>query len=257
MLGLYAFVGFESAASLGGEVMDPLRNIPRAIASSALIGGAFFIVCAYAEQRILSGQSSALTTSTAPLKLLADARGYPAFGPVLMTWCVVSALACVTACIQATARTLYGMSREGDCPGFLSRVHARRQSPHIAILVTAVAVAIPPAILILMGKGLLDAYGWIGTFATFGFVTAYALVTVAAVRVQLRTRTFGAVAALCATLIACVLVLSIASSFDASLTGAYRVLPYLYLAAVAIGVLGTAVLRKRETAGSSIEPAAS
>jgi amino acid transporter len=244
VLGVFAFVGFESAASLGGEVANPLRNIPRAISSSILIGGLFFIVSAYAEQIAFGANSSTLATSTAPLKLLAAIRGYPAFGPLLMTWCCVSAVACVAACIQAAARTLYGMSCNGQCAAILGRIHPRRHSPHIAILATTAAIALPAAALILLGLRLFDVYNWLATFATLGFITAYALVTIAAVRVQITLRTFGILSAITAAVIACVLALGAASSFDPSLTGVDRLLPYLYLLALAAGVLLTIAQRR-------------
>src|SRR6202034_2764925 len=47
VLALFSFVGFESATTLGHEVKDPLRTIPRAVVLSAVLGGAFFILSAY------------------------------------------------------------------------------------------------------------------------------------------------------------------------------------------------------------------
>ena len=49
VLALFSFVGFESATTLGSEARNPLQAIPRAVIQSALLAGAFFTVCAYAE----------------------------------------------------------------------------------------------------------------------------------------------------------------------------------------------------------------
>ena len=49
VLALFSFVGFESATTLGAEARNPLKTIPRAVIQSAVLAGAFFTVCAYAE----------------------------------------------------------------------------------------------------------------------------------------------------------------------------------------------------------------
>ena len=49
VLALFSFVGFESATTLGSEARNPLKTIPRAVIQSAILAGAFFTVCAYAE----------------------------------------------------------------------------------------------------------------------------------------------------------------------------------------------------------------
>ncbi len=49
VLALFSFVGFESATTLGAEARNPLKTIPRAVIQSAVLAGAFFTICAYAE----------------------------------------------------------------------------------------------------------------------------------------------------------------------------------------------------------------
>src|SRR6202167_6105264 len=49
VLALFSFVGFESATTLGSEARNPLKTIPRAVIQSAILSGALFIVCSYAE----------------------------------------------------------------------------------------------------------------------------------------------------------------------------------------------------------------
>ncbi len=49
VLAMFSFVGFESATTLGSEARDPLKTIPRAVIQSALLSGAIFTACAYAE----------------------------------------------------------------------------------------------------------------------------------------------------------------------------------------------------------------
>jgi amino acid transporter len=49
VLAIFCLVGFESATSLGSEARRPLESIPRAVIWSAILTGAFFVLCAYAE----------------------------------------------------------------------------------------------------------------------------------------------------------------------------------------------------------------
>ena len=254
VLAFFAYVGFESATSLGGEAVEPLRTIPRAVSSTILISGLFFIVSAYAEHIGFDGQSSALANSTAPLQLMAGLRGFPLFAPVLAATTVSSFFACILACIQAAARTLFMMSRDGQIAKVCGGAHPRTHSPHIAILIVSIVILVLSVALISGGGQPFDIYGWMGTFATFGFLTAYGLLTIAAMRVSLREGSFNAVSVVSATVIALVLALSAWSSFDPSIEGVYRWLPYFYLAALAAAVLMTILLRPGASA-TVAEPA--
>src|SRR5262249_29505468 len=49
VLAVFAFVGFESATTLGHEAKTPLRTIPRAVLSSTIFAGVFFIAISYIE----------------------------------------------------------------------------------------------------------------------------------------------------------------------------------------------------------------
>src|SRR6202522_1986610 len=70
VLALFSFVGFESATTLGAEARNPLKTIPRAVIQSAILAGAFFTVCAYAEVLGFQTAGEDLGTSQAPMYLL-------------------------------------------------------------------------------------------------------------------------------------------------------------------------------------------
>src|SRR5450631_914146 len=75
VLAMFSFVGFESATTLGGEVRNPLRTIPRAVIESAVISGLFFMVASYAEVLAFPASAGALDQSDAPLSVLAKVAG--------------------------------------------------------------------------------------------------------------------------------------------------------------------------------------
>jgi amino acid transporter len=181
ILATFSFVGFESATALGTEARSPLRTIPRAVIGTALLCGILFIFSAYAEVAALGGQVDLLANSPAPLHLLAQLKGAAWLAPFLTIGAVVSFFACTLACITASARTALLFSAHGTLPVHLSRAHRTNQTPHVAVVVSGVATLLPAAWLTLRHSSGFDLYGWLGTIATFGFVTAYLLVVLAAI----------------------------------------------------------------------------
>jgi len=100
---------------------------------------------------------------------------------------------------------------------------------------------IPALALIVAGTGPFDIYGWVGTLATYGFITAYIVVTLAVLR-AIFTQGRRIVRALIFAIVALV-VLALAgwSAFDPAAVGPYRWLPYLYLTLLLLGVLISAL----------------
>lgn len=229
----------------GNELhLDRVQLLLSGVTLHQLRGGLVLGVFAFA------GHTESVASAVTPLKLLADLRGYPMLAPMLVALCIISALAGMTGCIQAAARTLYRMSRDGQCAAVLGRAHARRQSSHIAIVACSGVILAVPIGLTMLGTAPLDIYGWL---ATFGFLTAYGLVTIASVRLQMRTLSFSVVSAGSVVVIACVLALCVSSCFDASATMVYRVRPYGCVVVLGVSVMLTLLLRKTPSVGKSSE----
>jgi amino acid transporter len=181
VLAIFSSVGFESATSLGSEARNPLISIPRAVRWSAILAGVFFFLCAYSEVLGFRGEAITLDKSPAPLHVLAQKAGLPPLvGTLTDLGAVLSFFSCFLACITAAARVLFLMGRHGALHSVLGEAHRENQTPHRAVLLSSVAAFVPAAIMTLWGMNLFDIYGLIGTLATFGFVTAYILVSAAA-----------------------------------------------------------------------------
>jgi len=180
VLATFAFVGFESSTALGAEVKNPLRMIPLAVIATAVFAGLFFVSSAYAEVLGFKDLKESLATSSAPLESLAKAAGLAGFGVAIAICAVVSFFACTLACITAAARILFMVGRHGLLPASFGRAHARNRTPHQAVTLSAALTLIPAVYLALRGVGGMDINGFTGTFATYGFVTAYVLVCIAA-----------------------------------------------------------------------------
>ncbi len=177
VLAILGFVGFESAASLGVEAKDPYRAIPRAILWSALGAGLLYVLASYTQ---VLGLGAGLGKSGAPLGDLASRSGIGWVNPVIDLGITASFFACAAASVNASARILYTMGREGMMGSALGRTHAEHQTPHVAIALLAPLLFAAPAAIVLAGSQALEALAYLGTIGTFGFMVAYALVSVAA-----------------------------------------------------------------------------
>src|SRR6202167_1163264 len=229
VLAIFSSVGFESATSLGSEARNPLTSIPRAVKWSAALAGLFFFLCAYAEVLGFRGEPQTLDKSLAPLHVLAQKAGLPPLvGTLTDLGAVLSFFSCFLACITAAARVLFLMGRHGALHSMLGEAHGENQTPHRAVLLSSIAAFLPAGIMTLRGVNLFDIYGLVGTLATFGFVTAYILVSAAA-PLYLRSQGLLTPQALGISVLA---ILAMGAALLGSIypvpAPPYSILPYLY-----------------------------
>jgi len=236
VLALFSFVGFESATTLGAEARNPLRTIPRAVIQSALLAGAIFIACAYAEVLGLRSVGQDLATSQAPMRVLAQVGGLRLFGPLIDMGALVSTFAGTLACVTAAARVLLLMSHNGLAHGSFRKTHARNGTPGFAILVTGIAAVLPVAILAARGASGLDVYGWMGSLATYGFIVTYALVSVALPGYLREHNAYRRGAQIVPWLACGAMLLALAGNLYPVPEGPYGKLPYIYLAYLLAGL---------------------
>jgi len=180
ILAFMCMAGFESATMLGDEAKEPLKNIPKAVTLSAIISVFYYIFNSYAyisAYRFLNGNYSA---SQAPVTEVAGHFGLSALAVILTIGTVISALAVVLASINAGARGLYEMSRNGILSNDISRTHKKNKTPHIAIAIVSIITFLVPSVLILFKVELSEIWGLVGSIAAFGFLTTYLLIDIAA-----------------------------------------------------------------------------
>ena len=165
----FAFAGYARIATLGEEVRDPSRTIPRAIPIALGIVVAVYLLVGAAA--LLVAGSGAIARSTAPLATAMEAAGAWWALPVVRVGAMVASLGALLALIAGIGRTALAMAREGDLPRTLATVDSRHLVPHHAELTIAAAVAVLIATT--------DLRGAIG-FSSFGVLTYYAIANAAA-----------------------------------------------------------------------------
>jgi len=180
ILAIFSFVGYESATTLGEEAKNPHVNIPRSVLLSALISGTFFMLTAYIAVMGFEGLHGSLAESTAPFNDLARGFGVEAFGVLISVGAVISLFACALASVNAAARIIFSMSHGGIFTAQVGRAHSTNHTPHLAVSLCCIMVFAMPAVLLLRGTALLDIFNDLSTIATFGFLVAYVLISIAA-----------------------------------------------------------------------------
>jgi amino acid transporter len=116
VLVVFAFSGFESAATLGGEARQPLKNIPRAVIGSTILAGLFFVVMTYIKVLGFSGTGTSLTTAEESLGFLSRQVGLGWLGDLIALSALLSFFTCVLGSINPAARVFFTMARHGLFP---------------------------------------------------------------------------------------------------------------------------------------------
>ncbi|MEV5316209.1 amino acid permease [Streptomyces sp. NPDC052687] len=165
----FAFAGYARIATLGEEVRDPARTIPRAIPLALGIALAVYVCVALAVLSVLG--SGGLARATAPLADAVRAAGLPGLVSVVGVGAAVAALGSLLALILGVSRTTLAMARDGHLPGVLAAVHPRFRVPHRAELAVGAVVAVLAATV--------DVRGAIG-FSSFGVLAYYAVANASA-----------------------------------------------------------------------------
>ena len=166
----FAFAGYARMATLGEEVVDPARTIPRAVLGAFAVVVPLYAVTALVLLRSLGVPG--LAASAAPLRSAADATAWSSWLDLIVGLAAAAAtLGALLALVAGVGRTSLAMARNGDLPRRLAAVHPRYAVPHVAEVCVALVVC---ALVVLT-----DLRGVIG-FSSFGVLTYYAVANAAA-----------------------------------------------------------------------------
>ncbi|WP_062216168.1 APC family permease [Streptomyces sp. NBRC 109706] len=165
----FAFAGYARIATLGEEVRDPARTIPRAIPLA--LGGALVVYAAVAVSVLAVLGVDGLAGATAPLADAVDAAGAPALVPVVRVGAALAALGALLGLLLGVSRTALAMARDRHLPQALAAVHPRFGVPHRAVWAVG-------AVVVVLATGA-DPRGAIG-FSSFGVLAYYAIANASA-----------------------------------------------------------------------------
>ncbi len=140
-----ALQGFDLIATVGGEVKDPERNIPRAMLTSLGIALAVYVPLLFLVPTVgvSPGETISEMSAEGPATVMADAARN--FGGAFGYWLVIvaailSTLSALSANVLAASRIALQMASDRTLPRVLDRRHGRSGTPVMAIYATALAM---------------------------------------------------------------------------------------------------------------------
>ncbi|GAA4896185.1 APC family permease [Actinomycetospora straminea] len=211
----FAFAGYARIATLGEEVRDPARTIPRAVPIA--LGIVVVIYAVVGASALAAVGPAALAASPFPL---ATAAGGGVFGTVVRVGAAVASAGVLLSLVAGVGRTTLAMARDRELPSALAAIHPRFRVPHRAeLLVGAVVLAL------VLVTDLREAIG----FSSFAVLVYYAIANAAALTLG-RARVLASLG-----LVGCV-VLAVTLPLVSVLVGA---------AVLLAGLAGRALVRRR------------
>lgn len=165
----FAFAGYARIATLGEEVRDPARTIPRAIPAALAITLVVYALVAVAALNVLGAEG--LAGASAPLVQVVRVAGAAKLTVMVQIGAILAATGSLLALILGVSRTTLAMARDRYLPGYLTAVHPRFGVPHRAEIAVGLVVAVLAATT--------DIRGAIG-FSSFAVLVYYAVANAAA-----------------------------------------------------------------------------
>ncbi|MEX1315753.1 MAG: APC family permease [Synechococcaceae cyanobacterium] len=170
-LWFFAFSGYARLATLGEEVVDPQRTIPRAIPMA--LGLTLILYLAVAVSALLAVDAELLGQAPAPLVTAVAAGRFAALSPIVRIGAAVASLGVLLSLIVGVSRTTFAMAANRDLPSWFASVHPRTRVPHRAELAVGLIVAVLVSL-----SDLRSAIG----FSAFTVLLYYAITNAAALR---------------------------------------------------------------------------
>ncbi len=165
----FAFAGYARLATLGEEVIEPKRTIPRAIPIALGITMAIYTVVALSA--LAGAGAHVIAASPAPLRSAVESGRLFWLSPAVRVGATVASLGALLSLIVGVSRTAFAMAANKDLPECLAAVHSRYRVPHRAELAVGLIVASVAAVA--------DIRSAIG-FSSFAVLTYYAIANASA-----------------------------------------------------------------------------
>ncbi len=139
-----AFQGFEVIAQCSEEIKRPKQNIPRAVfLSLAIVVPIYLLVAVVALGTVRPAGTTPwdYLASHKEIALVEVAKSFFVGGGVmLLVGGLISTTSALNATIYSSSRVAFAMGRDRNFPGVFAKVHARRFTPHVAIIVSFLLV---------------------------------------------------------------------------------------------------------------------
>jgi amino acid transporter/Trk K+ transport system NAD-binding subunit len=135
-----SYVGFELISNAAEEIIQPGKNIPRAILITLGVSTAIYVFVVGVMMGTVN--YAELAASDIPFIFTAERLfgGWGRWAGVIAT--IMASLSAFSVTLGASARILYALGRDKHFPYFFSKLHPKFQTPHIALFICALIVII-------------------------------------------------------------------------------------------------------------------
>ncbi|OZH53429.1 amino acid permease [Hydrocoleum sp. CS-953] len=181
-----AYTGYGRIATLGEEVKEPRRTIPRAIALTMLVTCLLYIsisvVSVIVGKEVIDKLSQADVSLAAPLEVIAKlGLGIPVIPQLIAVGAITAMLGVLLNLILGLSRVLLAMGRRRDVPRIFARLNSGETTPYVAVVVVGIAIAF----LVLIGDVKTT---W--SFSAFNVLIYYAITNFAALQLSPEERLY-------------------------------------------------------------------
>ena len=134
----FAFGGVESGSTMGEEIQDARRTVPRAVLAAGLATTAFYIVATLSVLVAMpKEQISGLQGIMQAVQAMCARASMPWLVPIVAALVTVNALGGVGGWFAATARLPFVAGIDRFLPDAFGRLHPKWRTPYVALLVQA------------------------------------------------------------------------------------------------------------------------
>jgi amino acid transporter len=144
-----AFEGYEIIAQSGEEVLDPIRNIPKAIFISISVAVVVYILVGIVAVGAITppGDLAAFEYlgdkgEIAIIEVAQQVFPWGIGGFILLLSGLASTTSALNATTYASSRVSFAMGRDHNLPGFFARIHPKRHTPYLAVVATGVLMTL-------------------------------------------------------------------------------------------------------------------
>jgi amino acid transporter len=242
VFGIFSYVGFESAASLGKETRNPKVTIPKAIVWTAISSGIFFVVTTYVITQGFGDDATKLGGSAAPLGDITTAIGKWMTAPVYFG-ATISSFACALASLNAFGRMLFSLGRYQFVHNSMGIVHPTRKTPYFALTTGAIINFLVCAAF--ANNPETSTFGWYGTLASYGFIIVYFLCSISAPALLKKSGELKTSDTIVGGLGAVLMFLSLVGSVYPVPAAPYNYFPYAFAIYMLLGFIWFSFIKNR------------
>ena len=130
----FAYMGFEDIANIAEEAENPTKTLPKAFIYALLISTVIYILVAIVVVSVVPFKE--LAAAEQPLSLVMSKLIGGVSSEVIALIALFATANTVLITLIVCARMIYGMAKSNTLPSVLAKVHPKRQTPYVAILLT-------------------------------------------------------------------------------------------------------------------------